>query len=179
VLAAPHPLAIRSALVRDPRGQGLASSYALGFQLPRWPERSLRTAGGARVERIMRAWAGPTWAATDDFTAAVAQNRLAIQVPGVVHSAMEYYRWAFRSQVRLEGHRFAAAIARPAEVPVLQVHGAADPCLLVRTAEASRRWAGPRYRLEVLPVGHFPHQEDPFVVDELLAAFLKSHPPAS
>ena len=175
VLAGPHPLAVRSSLVRDPRGQGLASSYALGFQIPRWPERSLRVHDGARVETIMRAWAGRGWARSDDFTEAVERNRQAIQVPGVVHSAMEYYRWAFRSQVRIEGRRFAAAVARPVEVPVLQIHGADDPCLLVRTAEMSRRWAGSQYRFEVLPgVGHFPHQEEPLVVNEMLAAFLKS-----
>lgn len=175
VLAAPHPLAVRSAVVRDLRGQGWATaSYALGFQLPRWPEHSLRADDGARVEKIMRAWAGAGWAASDDFAVAVAANRRAIQLPGVAHSAMEYYRWALRSQVRIEGRRFAAAVARPASVPVLQIHGADDPCLLVRTAEASRRWAGPAHRLEVLPAtGHFPHQENPLVVDALLAAFLK------
>jgi pimeloyl-ACP methyl ester carboxylesterase len=162
-------------VVRDPRGQGRATaSYALGFQLPRLPERSLRADGGARVGRIMRAWAGAGWAGSDDFAAAVAVNRQAIQLPGVVHGAMEYYRWALRSQARIEGRRFAAAVARPASVPVLQIHGADDPCLLVRTAEGSRRWAGPEHRLEVLPaIGHFPHQEDPLVVNELLAGFLQ------
>ncbi|OJY37738.1 alpha/beta hydrolase [Pseudonocardia sp. 73-21] len=175
VLAAPHPLAVRSALLHDPRGQLVASSYAVGFQLPRWPERSLRAHDGARIETIMRDWAGPGWIDSDDFAAAVEHNRRAIQLPGVAYGAMEYYRWAFRSQVRIEGRRFAAAVARPPEVSVLQIHGADDPCLLVRTAEASRRWAGPDHRLEVLPgVGHFPHQENPLVVDQLLAAFLKS-----
>jgi pimeloyl-ACP methyl ester carboxylesterase len=174
VLAAPHPLAVRSSLVRDVRGQGVASSYALGFQLPRWPERSLRADDGARVGRIMRAWSGSAWTSSEDFAAAVAANRRAILVPGVVHSAMEYHRWAFRSQVRMEGRRFAAAVTRPAEVPVLQVHGADDPCLLVGTAAASQRWAGPQYRLEVLPgTGHFPHQEEPLAVTGILAAFLK------
>ncbi|MDT7710424.1 MAG: hypothetical protein QOG20_6031 [Pseudonocardiales bacterium] len=176
VMGAPHPLALRSSVVRDVRGQGRATvSYALGFQLPRWPERSLRAHDGARVERILRGWAGSEWAATDDFATAVARCRTAIQVPGVVHSAMEYYRWALRSQVRIEGRRFAAAVARPPEVPVLQIHGANDPCLLVRTAAASQRWAGERHTLEVLPAtGHFPHQERPRVVNGLLTAFLRS-----
>jgi pimeloyl-ACP methyl ester carboxylesterase len=99
-LAAPHPLALRSAMLRNPRGQGRATArYALGFQLPRWPERSLLTDDGARVERIMRAWAGPEWAASADFAAAAAHYRSAVQVPGTVHSAMEYYRWAARSQL--------------------------------------------------------------------------------
>ena len=175
VLGAPHPLAVRSAVVRDPRGQGRATaSYALGFQLPRLPERSLRALGGARVERIMGGWAGAEWTASDDFAAAAARYRHAIQVPGVVHCALEYYRWAGRSQLRVDGRRFAAAVSRVPEVPVLQIHGAADPCLLTRTAAASQRWSGRRSALEVLPaIGHFPHEERPAEVNDLLTAFLK------
>ena len=75
---------------------------------------------------------------------------------------MEYYRWAVRSQLRAEGRRFAVAVARPAEVPVLGVHGADDPWLLARTAAASTPWAGERHTMEVLAgVGHFPHEERP------------------
>jgi pimeloyl-ACP methyl ester carboxylesterase len=176
VLGAPHPLAVRAAMLRDLHGQGRATaSYALGFQLPRWPERSLRADDGARVVRIMRAWAGQEWAASDDFAAATACYRRAIQVPGVVHCAMEYYRWAARSQLRAEGPRFAAAVARPTAVPVLQVHGALDPCLLVRTAAASRRWTGGGHEMHVQPAtGHFPHQERPSETTGLLAGFLAS-----
>jgi pimeloyl-ACP methyl ester carboxylesterase len=173
-VAAPHPLAVRRAVLRDPRGQGAATaSYALGFQLPRLPERSLRADGGARVERLLRSWAGAEWAATDDFTAAAARYREAIAVPGVAHCALEYHRWAFRSQFRGDGRRFAAAVARPVEVPVLQVHGADDPCVLPRTAAASAPWAGPAHRLEVLAgVGHFPHEERPEQVTASLVEFL-------
>lgn len=175
VLGAPHPLAVRSSVVRDVRGQGRATaSHAAAFQLPRWPERSLRGDDGARVERVLRGWAGAEWASSDDFAAAAWQYRRAIQVPGVVHCAVEYYRWAARSQLRIEGRRFAAAVARLPEVPVLQVHGADDPCLLPRTAAASRRWAGDRHTLQLLPAtGHFPHEERPDAVNDLLTTFLK------
>ena len=171
---APHPLAVRSAVVRDPGGQGRATaSYALGFQLPRWPERSLRADDGARVERIVRGWAGPEWVASEDFAEAAVQYRRAIQVPGTVHCAMEYYRWAARSQLRVEGRRFAAAVARTPTVPVLQLHGELDPCLLVRTAVAAQRWAGPEQRLHVMPaVGHFPHEERPAETTDLLVEAL-------
>lgn len=175
VVAAPHPLAIRSAVVRDPRGQGRATaSYALGFQLPRLPERSLRADGSARVERILRRWAGAEWAATADFAAVARENRNAMQVPGVAYCAMEYYRWAFRSQLRADGHRFAAAVRRPVAAPVLEVHGADDPCLLLGTARTSRRWAGGDYRLAVLDdTGHFPHEERPDEVTARLTEFLR------
>jgi len=175
VLGAPHPLAVRRAVVRDVRGQGRATTgYAAGFQLPWWPERSLRGDDGARVGHIMRSWAGGEWAASAEFTDAVSRYRAAIRVPGVAHCAMEYHRWAFRSQFRAEGPRFAAAVARPPAVPVLQIHGADDPCALVRTAASSRRWAGAAYRLEVVPgTGHFPHEEQPGTTTALLTEFLR------
>lgn len=173
-VAAPHPLAVRSAFVRDLRGQGRATAgYALAFQVPRRPERVLVRDGGARVEAIMRAWAGPEWAATDDFADAVTRCRSAIAVPGVAHCAMEYYRWALRSQFRGDGRGYAAAVSRPVEAPVLQVHGELDPCLLPSTAVRSARWAGREFRTELLPgVGHFPHQERPERTTELLAGIL-------
>ena len=86
---------------------------------------------------------------------------------------MEYYRWAVRSQLRAEGRRFAAAVARPAEAPVLGLHGADDPWLLPRTAAASAPWAGERHAVEVLAgVGHFPHEERPAAVTARIADFL-------
>ncbi|WP_255621495.1 alpha/beta fold hydrolase [Pseudonocardia sp. DSM 110487] len=170
-LGAPHPLALRSAVVRDPRGQGMATArYAAAFQLPRWPERSFRRDGGARVERILRDWSGSEW---DDFAESVGHYRRASQVTGVVHCALEYYRWAARSQLRAEGRRFAAAVARIPTVPVLQVNGAIDPCVLAQTAAASHRWAGSEHRMHVMPAtGHFPHEEHPAATTSLLSEAL-------
>jgi pimeloyl-ACP methyl ester carboxylesterase len=175
VLAAPHPLALRRAAVRDPRGQGraLLREGVLAAQLPRWPERWLRADDGSHVESVLRARAGASWLSTDDFAAHLEGDRRAMQVPGVAHSSMEYYRWAVRSQVRAEGRRFATAVAREPTVPVLQVHGADDPYLLERTAAASGRWAGPHRRYEVLAAtGHFPHHEQSAAVTDLLREFL-------
>lgn len=172
-IGAPHPLAVRRAVPRDVRGQARALSAVARFQLPRLPERDLRVDDGARVERIMRDWSSAAWSATDDFAEAVGHYRSAIRVGGVAHCAMEYYRWAVRSQLRVEGRRFAAAVARPTEVPVLGLHGADDPLLLPRTAAASRPWAGERHTLEVWEgVGHFPHEERAEDVTARVAAFL-------
>ncbi|MDN5859874.1 MAG: alpha/beta hydrolase, partial [Pseudonocardia sp.] len=169
-IGAAHPRALRAEM-RHLRGQGAATvSYAAGFQLPRLPERSLRADDAARVGRIMRAWAGDAWAGTDDFATAVAYCRSAMAVPGVAHCSMEYYRWAARSQLRGDGRRFAAALRRRPEVPVLQIHGRDDPCILPSTARASERWAGPAHALTVLDdCGHFPHEERPDEVTNLIA----------
>jgi pimeloyl-ACP methyl ester carboxylesterase len=173
-VAAPHPLAIRRTVVREPRGQGRALVAVAGFQLPRWPERALCLDDGAGVERLMRAWAGAGWVGTADFAGAMAKYRAAARIAGVAFCSMEYYRWAVRSQLRAEGRRFAVAVARHAEVPVLGLHGADDPWLLPRTAAASTPWAGDRHTLEVLPgTGHFPHEERPTVVTARIADFLE------
>ena len=175
-LGAAHPLAVRSAVVRDVRHQGVASRYALGFQVPMWPERRLRRDEGAHVERIIRAWSGRAWTETPEFAEVLRRNRDAMLIPGAAHSAMEYYRWAARSQLRTEGRRFVAAVDRPVTVPVLQLHGTADPCLLESTARRSRRWAGPAYTYRALPdVGHFLHQEAPAATTEALIEFLTRH----
>ena len=173
-LGAPHPTTLRDALVRDPLGQGRASGYMAGFQLPRLPERSLRADAGARVERIMRAWAGPEWASTADFADTVARNREAIRISTVAHCSLEYYRWAVRSQARPDGRRFARAVAGPIGAPVLQVHGAEDPCVLEETMRRTRRYAGAGFAHHALPeTGHFPQQEHPEHVTTLIRAHLE------
>jgi len=176
VLNTPHPLAIRHATWADPRGQGRATAAAAAeFQLPMLPERSLRADGAARVERILRARSGPRWAGSPEFAEVVTRCRAAMLIPGVAHCALEYFRWAVRSQVRPDGRRFAAAVSRPVDVPVLQVHGVADPCVLERTARSSARWvAADRYHYRTLPdIGHFPHQEAANATTAMIADFLR------
>ncbi|HET8643739.1 MAG TPA: alpha/beta hydrolase, partial [Pseudonocardiaceae bacterium] len=137
------------------------------------PERRLRTEGAALVERLMRGWAGPKWTVAPEFDEVVRRNRQAMLIPGVAHSAMEYYRWAARSQVRSEGRRFAAALDHRIRVPVLQLHGAADACVLEATARSSAAWGGPGYQYRLLPdVGHFVHQEAPLTTTRALVQFL-------
>lgn len=173
-LAAPHPLALLRALLRDP-AQRCASRYLAEFQVPWLPERRLTQDGAAQVEHIMHGWAGPEWRASTDFTAVAGRNREAMLIPGAAHCALEYHRWVGRSQLRLDGHRFCRAVDRAARVPVLHLHGAADPCLLERTARHSGTWAGNGYHYEILPrIGHFVQQEAPQRTTALLLDFLRS-----
>ncbi|WP_438816902.1 alpha/beta fold hydrolase [Umezawaea beigongshangensis] len=173
VISAPHPLALRREIRRHPRGQGRAASHVLRFQAPVFPERWLTGDGAAAVSRLLHAWSGPKWTVAPEFDEVVRLNRQAMLVPGVAHSSLEYYRWAARSQLRGDGRRFAEAIDRRVEVPVLQVHGAMDPVMLESTALASASWLGPRSHYRCIPeVGHFPHQEAPHTTSKLLTDFL-------
>ncbi|MGQ0841296.1 alpha/beta fold hydrolase [Actinokineospora sp.] len=179
-LSAPHPLALRSqirrtALRRRPNNQARALGHVFRAQLPLAPERWLTRDGATTVEALVRAWSGPQWTQAPEFADTVARYRRAVLVPGAAHSALEYYRWALRSQVRSEGRRFGEAMARKIEAPVLQLYGVDDPCILARTRDASGPWLGGRAEKHVLPaIGHFPHEEAPAATNALLTAFLKN-----
>jgi pimeloyl-ACP methyl ester carboxylesterase len=170
VLSIPHPLAFRAALRPGGRasGQTRASSYIVGFQLPWRPERRLVASDAELVGQILRKWGGPGFPDRETER----RNREAMQIPGVAHCSMEYYRWAFRSQFRPDGHRMVKAMTPPVTVPTLQIHGALDSCILPAAARRSRRHVAAPYEWRLLEsVGHFPHQEAPRAVNDLLVSW--------
>ncbi len=163
-----HPLQLRAGMA-DHR-QRVAASRVLAFQLPMKPERWLVSGG---VGQVLRSWGGPGY--PTDEVAATYQK--AMRVPFVAHTCLEYYRWAFRSVPRRDGRRFVAAVERPVTVPVLQLHGEADPFVLPRTAEQSSRWAAGPYTWCAVPgAGHFLPDERPDAVDAALLPWLAALP---
>jgi pimeloyl-ACP methyl ester carboxylesterase len=178
VLGAPHPLALRreirrTILHRRRTNQARALGMVFRAQLPIAPERRLLRDRGAVTEARLRHFSGPQWTNTSDFPDIARQFRAAITVPGVAHSALEYLRWAFRSTVRTEGRRFAEALSRRVALPVLQVHGALDRCMLPASVIASSEWLGGQNTSVTLDgVGHYPHQEAPILTSRILTKFL-------
>jgi pimeloyl-ACP methyl ester carboxylesterase len=164
VVGMPHPVRMRQALLRDP-AQLKASSYTAFFQLPRAPEARLVRDDAAYVGRLLRRWGGPGF--PDEETAR--RCRAAMQIPGTAHCALEWYRWAARSQTRPSGQRFLRLMAGGVQAPVLQVHGGLDRCTLLSTVQGSDAYAHGGYALHVVDTaGHFVHEEQPALVTELL-----------
>ncbi len=171
VLAMPHPLRLRSALLHDP-AQLRASGYGLRFQLPRLPEQWLTRDGAANVGRLLAEWSAADW--PDEPTEG--RYREAMAIPGVAHSALECYRWFFRSLPRPDGVRAAHLLSRRISTPTLQLHGALDSCMLPATAIGSGRYVRAAYDWRLLEgVGHFPHEEAPEAVNRLLLDWLGAH----
>jgi pimeloyl-ACP methyl ester carboxylesterase len=88
-----------------------------------------------------------------------------MQIPQAAFCALEGYRWAFRSVLRLHGYRFVRLMQKPLVTPTLQLHGALDTASLPRTAQGSGRYVTAPYEWRLLDgVGHFPHMEAKDVV---------------
>ena len=103
VISSPHPAALRSsALTRRDQGRALLP-WMLRYQVPMWPERALTRHNAAELERLVRSRASAKWVASEDFSETIAHMRRAIQIPSAAHSALEYQRWAVRSQLTQRG----------------------------------------------------------------------------
>lgn len=172
VVSSPHPAALRtSTLSHRDQGRALLPSM-LRYQVPGWPERLLTRHQGAELERLVRSRTSTTWQATEDFSETMGHLRRAIQIPSAAHSALEYQRWAVRSQLRSEGRRFMRSMKRPVPVPVLHLRGDSDPYVLADPVQRTQRYAPHGRYVSIDGAGHFGHEEAPETVNEQLTRFL-------
>jgi pimeloyl-ACP methyl ester carboxylesterase len=138
------------------------------------PERMLVRDDARRVDELLHRWAAPGW--PDERTSAF--YRQAMQVGNTAYCAMEYFRWAVRSVPRPDGIRYASTMRAPIGVPVLQLHGSSDTCVLPSSAQGSGEFVVAPYRWRLLDgVGHFPHEEAPERFDAEVLAWLSDPEP--
>lgn len=166
-VSAPHPLRLRS-----PRRIRSLRTWAddITFQLPIAPEHRLVARDGAYIEAILRRTSRPGWPDADTAR----RYREVFTVRPTPHCALEYFRWAARSAFRSDGRRFAARMADPVGVSVLQIHGSADKAAPINSARGSSRYVAGSYRWrELVGVGHFPHEEAPTVFTRELLDWLE------
>src|SRR3954452_372571 len=172
VVSSPHPVALRaSAFTRRDQGLALLPSM-LRYRRPFCPERSLTRHGAAGLEAVVKSRSGSKWLASEDFSESIVHLRRAIQIPSAAHSALEYQRWAVRSQLRAEGRRFMRSMKRPMAVPVLHMRGDADPYVLADPVHRTQRFAPQGRYVSISGAGHFAHEEDPDQVNDQLTRFL-------
>jgi len=170
----PHPNRLRKAFTSDSE-QRKRSRYALGYQLPRRPEKRLVADDAAAVGKILHDWSG-----VPDWPDPVAETyfRRAFQFRATAHCALEYHRWAVRSIPRPDGRRYVNRMEAPVYAPVLQVHGGRDISVLPSSVDGSEEFVvGDYQRVDVERAGHFVHEEDPRGFQEILLPWLAELPP--
>jgi pimeloyl-ACP methyl ester carboxylesterase len=172
LVSSPHPAALRrAALTRRDQSRALLPSL-LSYQLPMWPERLLTRHGADELETIVRSRTVGKWLASEDFSESISYLRQAIQIPGAAHCALEYQRWAVRSQFRSEGHRFMRSMNRQLGIPLLHMRGDADPYVLADPVRKTLRYAPHGRFVSLAGAGHFGHEEAPDEVNDHLTRFL-------
>lgn len=172
VVSSPHPAALRRSVLTDSAQRRALLPSLLRYQAPIWPERILTRRNGAEIEHLVRSRAGAAWLASPDCAETLGHLRQAIQIPAAAHSALEYQRWALRSQLRDEGRRFMNSINRGIAIPTLHLRGDADPYILADPVDRSRRYAPHGRYVSIAGAGHFSHEEAPDEVNRHLMRFL-------
>ena len=169
VVSVAHPLRARGALFAEPVGHRGRNAHLLTFQVPMLPERQLTQNDAELVGRMLTDWSGPGW---PDLETELVYRR-AMTIPSVAHSALEYYRWFFRSTWRPDGLRYTQRMRVPIAAPTLQIHGALDTRVLPGTARGAGRHVEGPYRWRMLDgAGHFPHEEQVSRFDDELTGWL-------
>jgi len=161
ILNAPHPATFAREL-RTWR-QMRKSSYALFFQLPFLPERTIRARDFTLVKGVFR---------LDPINRRAFSRRdidqeiEALSQPRALTSALNYYR-------ALRCHPRRAFQAKRIETPTLLIWGEQDRYLGVQLTQGLERWV-PHLQLERLPdASHWVHRDQPQRVNQLMIDFLR------
>jgi pimeloyl-ACP methyl ester carboxylesterase len=172
-LSMPHPIVMTHASRRR-AAQRTASRYVVDLQWPFRPERTL-VRDVRQVRRYLTGWAAPGGAFPSE--ADIDRYAAALALPFVAHSAAEYYRWIGRNQLRYDGPLFESRVGRLIDVPVLQLQGGADRCVLAQHTGGSERFVHAAYTSKQIDgAGHFLSEEAPAEVTEALVRWLRTVP---
>jgi epoxide hydrolase 4 len=162
LLNAPHPGALQREL-RHSKEQRRRSRYFVYFQLPWLPECRFRANGYALLSKMLRRDPVRPGAFSDED---IARYREALERPGALTAALNWYRAAFRRPTPPPAGR------RTVDVPTLLVWGEQDRYLGRGLTEGLERWV-PDLRIERLPdASHWVLADAPERVSALLVAFL-------
>ncbi len=167
------PLQDLSVAIRNNPKQLLLSWYTLFFQLRGlsdwWVERS----DWKFIEQLWHRWS-PTWKIPQTTLASVKHT---FAQPGVKKAALTYYRHSFDNR-SAQSKEIATTRALPTNTPTLAIAGWEDGCMSAKLYDSplhARHFSAGLKIERINGAGHFLHQEQPELVNELLLSWIIQH----
>jgi len=164
VMNCPHPGVLQKQLRVNWR-QLRRSWYMFWFQIPWLPELLIRLSARRFVAQAFRGWAIRKEAFSDEDLRRYVE---AIQKPGMLTAAINYYRAAFREVVWRGERQFA-----PITCPTLLIWGEEDVALGKELTYDMEPYFTNRFEIKYLPrCSHWVQQEQPELVNQYMLEFL-------
>ncbi len=162
VMNAPHP----QAMLRELRTlkQLRKSWYVFAFQLPWLPEYLLNRNNANEIGRMLRGAAVQKEAFTREITA---KYQEAMNKPGAMTAALNYYRQLFRSWPQ------SAEKIPPITAPTLLIWGEQDIALGIELTMGLEPWVDNLQVKRIPDSGHWVQQEKPEQVNAFMQEFLQ------
>ncbi|EAQ97263.1 alpha/beta fold hydrolase [Congregibacter litoralis] len=172
-MSVPHAGRFLAEIDKHPKQLRL-SWYILFFQAPGIAEYVVKRKDFAFLRWLWKTWS-PGWDfEEEEFQIVVA----AFRAPGVLKSALGYYRAAVGMDSLRGRKSYDGSKPWPIEVPTLGMTGKNEGCIAAEVFSAMMREDDFPKGLQVVEVpdaGHFPHRERPEFVNALLLDWLATH----
>lgn len=167
-LSVPTAANFGRALISNP-SQQRRSWYMYFFQLP-IAEMAVAHNDFEFIEKLWQEWS-PGWRYPQSVMDEIKE---AFRHPETLKAALGYYRSQFNPALQDPGlGEIRKRLGEPIPVPTLYLHGANDGCIGVETTESMESAFLRGLERHIIPTaGHFVHQEQPDVVNQLITSFL-------
>lgn len=167
------PLQRLSVAVRQNPRQILLSWYTVFFQLRGLSDWWVEKSDWQFIEKLWRDWS-PGW---DIPEATLDSVKHTLAQPGVKEAALMYYRQSFDRRSN-QAKLVASTMEKKTNTPTLAIGGWNDGCMSARLYNSAAReedFPGGLRVERIEGAGHFLHQEQPRIVNELLVSWLDQH----
>ena len=170
-IAVPHAARLPSAIKKVPR-QMLLSWYISYFQLRGWADYKVQRNDWALIKKLWHNWS-PTYKLADEDWRDLRET---FEAPGVKKAMLSYYRQNANPLIMLGLKKTRVNALTTVPVPTLAITGAEDGCMDTRLydfAFADEDFPNGIRIERVQNAGHFAHQENPTVVNQLILEWIK------
>lgn len=166
LISSPHPRAQHQQQIRRPFTNRPFIGPLMTAQLPRIPERRMRT--NRWVKDYLHTRTIPGWLEGKEGQKTLTMLSDALRIPKVAFCANEYYRWIGRSRFRPDGWRYYRSMNNKLPIRATLIVGSQDDSVSPEALEGSAKYVSSTNLIKVLNAGFFPHLEQADEFEKIL-----------